>query len=371
MAEDLLKLRQQIDDLDLQLQALMNQRASLAQQVAQAKAAAGQDLGADCYRPCREADVLRSVKERNQGPLPDEAVARLFREIMSACLALESPLRVAYLGPAGTFTEAAAVKHFGQAVTTAAVPAIDEVFREVEAGTANYGVVPVENSTEGVVTHTLDSFLHSPLTICGEVRLRVHHNLLVAPQESKAQQLSDIRKVYGHSQALAQCRKWLDAELPQAERIAVVSNAHGAELLAKASPDAAAIASEQAASLYGLKTLATSIEDEPDNTTRFLVIGKQAVARSGSKPEHNVTSVLLSMPNKAGALHDMLKPLAEHGVSMNRIESRPSRREAWDYVFFIDLQGHIEEPQLAAAIEAIAAQAPLCKVLGSYPAAVL
>lgn len=365
MSDDLLKLRDQIDAIDLQLQTLMNQRAALAQQVAQAKAAAGQDLNADCYRPCREADVLRTVKERNEGPLPPEAVARLFREIMSACLALESPLRVAYLGPAGTFTEAAAVKHFGHAVTTAAVPAIDEVFREVEAGSANYGVVPVENSTEGVVTHTLDSFIHSPLTICGEVRLRVHHNLL-----SNAAELKAVKRVYAHSQALAQCRKWLDAELPQAERIAVNSNAEGAKQ-ALDDVDGAAIASEQAASLYELKTLASSIEDEPDNTTRFLVIGKQEVSRSGSLPEHNVTSVLLSMPNKAGALHDMLKPLAVHGVSMNRIESRPSRREAWDYVFFIDLQGHIEEPHVKAAIDAIAAEAPLCKVLGSYPAAVL
>lgn len=365
MSEDLGQLRQQIDDVDLELQRLMNQRAGLAQRVAQAKAASGADLGADCYRPCREADVLRAVKERNQGPLPAESVARLFREIMSACLALESPLRVAYLGPAGTFTEAAAVKHFGHAVTTASVPAIDEVFREVEAGSANYGVVPVENSTEGVVTHTLDSFIHSPLTICGEVRLRVHHNLL-----SNAGQLTAVKRVYAHSQALAQCRKWLEAELPQAERIAVSSNAEGAKQ-ALADDEAAAIASEQAASVYRLATLATRIEDEPDNTTRFLVVGKQAVARSGSKPEHNVTSVLLSMPNKAGALHDMLKPLAEHGVSMNRIESRPSRREAWDYVFFIDLQGHIEEPQVKAAIDAIAQQAPLCKVLGSYPAAVL
>lgn len=284
---------------------------------------------------------------------------------MSACLALESPLRVAYLGPAGTFTQAAAIKHFGHAVTTAAVPAIDEVFREVEAGTANYGVVPVENSTEGVVTHTLDSFIHSPLTICGEVRLRVHHNLL-----SKLKSLADVKRVYAHSQALAQCRKWLDAELPQAERIAVSSNADGAK---RSLDDAegAAIASEQAAIVYGLESLATSIEDEPDNTTRFLVVGKQAVSRSGSEPEHNVTTLLLSMPNKAGALHDILKPLAAHGVSMNRIESRPSRREAWDYVFFIDLQGHIEETHVAAAIAAIAEQAPLCKVLGSYPAAVI
>lgn len=365
MSSDLLTLREQIDQLDLQLQQLMNQRAGLAQQVAQAKAAAGQLDDTDCYRPCREADVLRAVKERNQGPLPAESVARLFREIMSACLALESPLRVAYLGPAGTFTQAAAIKHFGHAVTTAPVPAIDEVFREVEAGTANYGVVPVENSTEGVVTHTLDSFMHSPLTICGEVRLRVHHHLL-----SKAADLSDVKRVYAHSQALAQCRKWLDAELPQAERIAVSSNADGAKR-ALADSEGAAIASEQAAIVYELPSLANCIEDEPDNTTRFLVIGKQAVSRSGSKPEHNVTSVLISMSNKAGALHDMLKPLAEHGVSMNRIESRPSRREAWDYVFFIDLQGHIEEPHVAKAIDAISKQAPLCKVLGSYPAAVL
>lgn len=365
MSEDLKKLRQEIDALDQQLQTLINQRAGLAQQVAQAKAKAGQDLAADCYRPCREADVLRAVKARNQGPLPAENMARLFREIMSACLALESPLRVAYLGPAGTFTQAAAIKHFGHAVTTAAMPAIDEVFREVEAGTANYGVVPVENSTEGVVTHTLDSFMHSPLQICGEVRLRVHHNLL-----SKAADLAGVKKVYAHSQALAQCRKWLDANLPQAERVAVASNAEGAQL-ALEDTESAAIASEQAASLYELDSLAMSIEDEPDNTTRFLVIGKQVVARSGDKPEHNVTSILLSMPNRAGALHQMLKPLAEHGVSMNRIESRPSRREAWDYVFFIDLQGHIEDEKVASAIEQISADAPFCKVLGSYPAAVL
>ncbi len=361
MAEDSLKsVRERIDAIDESVQNLLNQRAECALEVARIKQAAEPD--APFFRPEREAQILRQIKARNRGPLSDEVVARLFREIMSACLALEKPLQIAYLGPAGTYTQQAAIKHFGAAVETQPVATIGDIFREVEAGACQYGLVPVENSTEGVITHTLDQFISSPLKICGEVMLRIHHHLLTCGG-NKAQ----VLRVFSHQQSLAQCRVWLDRNLPLAERIAVASNAEAARLAAETGQGGAAIAGESAAEIYGLVKCHTNIEDEPGNTTRFLIIGRQPVLPSGD----DKTVLLLSTKNEAGALHQLLAPLADNHISMTRIESRPSRRGAWDYVFFIDVLGHAEDPNLAAALRALEARAAMFRVLGSFPNAVL
>ncbi|NNG13444.1 MAG: prephenate dehydratase [Halobacteria archaeon] len=352
-------LRNRIDELDEQIQDLINERANCAKAIAEVKSAT-QD-SSDFYRPEREAAVLRRISERNTGPLTSEEMVRLFREIMSACLALEKPLNIAFLGPEGTFTQAAAVKHFGHSVKTVALDGIDDVFREVEAGTADYGVVPVENSTEGVVSHTLDMFQRSPLSICGEVEQRIHHHLLAADGD-----LGKITRVLAHQQALAQCRGWLDINLPHAERVAVSSNAEAARTVSD-SAGTAAIAGDTAAELYGLDIVVRNIEDEPDNTTRFLVIGNRNVEASGN----DKTSILVSVHNKPGALYDMLQPIAENNISMTRIESRPSRQGVWDYIFYIDLQGHRDEGAVAAALDELKARTFAVKVLGSYPRAVL
>lgn len=351
-------VRTRIDEIDEKIQALISERAKCAQEVARQKGS-----GADViyYRPEREAQVLRTVMARNDGPLDDETMARHFREIMSSCLALQYPMKIAFLGPVGTFTQAAASKHFGNAVTTVPLAAIDEVFREVESGSAHYGVVPVENSTEGVVNHTLDMFMNSPLKICGEVALRIHHNLM-----SKAHDLQAVKKLYVHHQAYAQCREWLDANLAGVKRAVVSSNAEAARCAAE-EVGAAAIAGEVAAEIYGLDILASNIEDEPDNTTRFLVIGNHLSQPSGQ----DKTSLLLSTANSPGALHNLLKVFSDNDISMTRIESRPSRRGMWDYVFFIDIDGHVQDSAVAAAIKTLQGDAYMVKILGSYPDAVL
>ncbi len=357
--EQLNAIRERIDAIDEQIQELINQRAAAAQEVARIKQANGGDPV--FYRPEREAQVLRQVKACNRGPLDAEEMARIFREIMSACLALEQPMKVAFLGPEGTFTQAAALKHFGHSVTTVPIGSIGDIFQEVEAGNCNYGVVPVENSTEGVISHTLDMFLNSPLKICGEVALRIHHNLL-----SNASSLQEVRRVYSHQQSLAQCRGWLDRHLPNAERIAVGSNAEAAAMV-RDDPGSAAIGSEAASEIYGLSVLASNIEDEPENTTRFLIVGKQQVPPSGK----DKTSLLISTKNEAGGLLRLLRPLAEHNVSMSRIESRPSRRGMWDYVFFIDVEGHSEDKSVKSALSVLEREASMYRLLGSYPKAVL
>lgn len=354
----LAELRRQIDAIDDQLLALLNQRASIAQSVAKTKLDEGE---VECfYRPEREAEVLRRILDNNRGPLPDEMAVRFFREVMSACLALERPLTVAFFGPAGTFTQQAAYKHFGHAITALPFPAIDEIFRAVEGGACQYGVVPVENSTEGVITHTLDSFLNSPLLIAGEVILRIHHHLM-----SREADVKGIRQVFSHQQSLAQCRKWLDRYLPHAERISVSSNAEAARMAA-ATSNSAAIAGEVAAELYGLDILHSNIEDEPDNTTRFLVIGRNPVGQTGT----DKTSLLVSTHNLPGALYQTLEPFARFRISMSKIESRPSRRGAWDYVFFIDVEGHRQDDDLAAALKALEQNVVMLKILGSYPRAI-
>jgi chorismate mutase/prephenate dehydratase len=279
---------------------------------------------------------------------------------MSACLALEQPLRIAYLGPAGTFSHAAVAKHFGQSVDAEPCATIDEVFRAAEGGQTDYAVVPVENSTEGAVGRTLDLMCQTPLLICGEIRLRIRQNLL-----STAKSLAEVGRVYSHAQSLAQCMQWLAHHLPGVPHVAVASNAEAARLAA-AEPGSAAIAGEIAAAIYGLDVLARHIEDEPNNTTRFWVLGNQAVPRSGK----DETSLVMSAPNRPGAVHALLEPLAQHGVSMSRFESRPARTGLWEYVFFIDLEGHATDPPVAAALAQLRSIAPFMKLLGSYPAAV-
>ncbi len=353
------ELRKKIDAIDQQILELINQRASIAVDVAKTKMAAGEN---DCfYRPDREALVLRRIQDLNRGPLANDTVARFFRELMSACLALEKPVQVAYLGPEGTFTQQAAFKHFGHAAQVMPAATIDDIFRMVENGQCQFGVVPVENSTEGMISNTLDRFTISPLQICGEVEVRIHHNLM-----GNVGSLSEINEVFSHQQSLAQCRKWLDKNLPDVKRTAVDSNAEAARLAA-ARANTAAIAGEVAADLYQLHILERNIEDQVDNTTRFLIIGHQAAASTGN----DKTSLLVSTGNKPGALHDILKPFAENGISLTRIESRPSRQGIWDYVFFIDINGHCQDPAVSKALDELRSKVNLLKVLGSYPKAVL
>lgn len=362
---ELVSARQQIDALDEQIQALISQRARIAQQIAQIKQGMG-DTG-DHYRPSREAEVLRAVIARNRaggGPLTDETIARLMREVMSACLSLESPLTIAYLGPEGTYTQAAVLKHFGDSVGARAASAIDEIFRDVESGAADYGVVPVENSIGGVVSHTLDELVHTTLRICGEVTLPVHHHLL-----SQAVGLTGIKKVYAHPQSFAQCRKWLDAKLPQAIREAVSSNGQAAAQAREEGPGVAAIASLQAGRINALNILASNIEDDPSNTTRFLVLGKQDPAPTGQ----DLTSIVLTgHRNQPGSLLKLLQPLSDAGLDMTRIESRPVKGSAVrDYYFFIDFAGHTAVPQVREVLDSVSSTAAFFKVLGSYPRAVV
>ncbi len=354
------ELRNRIDQIDADILQLISERASCAQRVAQVKTAG--DPQAVFYRPEREAQVLRRIMALNGGPLDAEEMARLFREIMSACLALEQPVKVAYLGPEGTFTQQAALKHFGESAKSLPMAAIDEVFREVEAGAANYGVVPVENSTEGVINHTLDSFMDSSMRICGEVVLRIHHHLLVAGTTRQ----DKISRIYSHPQSFAQCRKWLDSHYPQAERVPVSSNAEAARLV-KTEWHSAAIAGDMAAKLYELEKIAEKIEDRPDNSTRFLIIGNQDIPLSGD----DKTSLVVAMRNQPGALHDLLEPFHRHQIDLTRLETRPSRTGVWNYVFFIDFKGHRDQPEVAAVLDEVKLRAAEMKVLGSYPQGVL
>ena len=353
------QLREQIDSIDQQILTLLNQRAQCAEEVARTKQAQGEST--TFYRPDREALVLRRIKELNKnGVLADETVMRFFREIMSACLALEKPLEVAFLGPEGTFTQQAAFKHFGHAIDTMPVVNIHEIFNTVETGHCQFGVVPVENSTEGVITHTLDRFLTSSLQICGEVEIRVHQNLL-----GLSDNLLQIEEVFSHQQSLAQCRDWLATHLPHAKLTAVSSNGHAAQLAAQDNRKAA-IAGQVAADLYQLPVLAKHIEDETNNTTRFIIIGQQQPASTG----RDKTSLVVSTGNQSGALHKILAPFAQYAISMSHIESRPSRQGLWDYVFFIDIDGHKEDENVAKALEALKTNVTMLKILGSYPKAV-
>lgn len=358
---DLLKqFRDQIDALDEQMLKLVNERAQLARKIGNVK-----EDGV-IYRPEREAQILRRLQSQNAGPLSNEAVSNIFRAVMSNCRALEKELAIAFLGPLGTYSEEAALKQFGEGRQAVVCGSIDEVFRTIEAGQADYGVVPVENSTEGAVGITLDLLLSSPLKICGEVTLSVHHSLLSAQED-----LARITHVFSHGQSLSQCHEWLNKNMPKAHREAVTSNARAAqmvhELVSTEGTFAAAIASKRAAELFNLHVLAENIEDDPKNTTRFLVLGPHPVARSG----RDKTSLVMSAPNKPGAVVQLLEPLSRHGVSMSKFESRPSKQNLWDYVFFVDIEGHQADPAVQAALIEVRERAAFLKVLGSYPVAVV
>lgn len=360
MSDSLQKFRSEIDAIDAQVLKLVNARAKLAREIGHVK-----EDGV-IYRPEREAQVLRTMQEANEGPLASEAVSNIFRAVMSNCRALEKKLSIAFLGPIGTYTEEAALKQFGKGCDAIVCGSIDEVFRTLEADQADYAVVPVENSTEGAVGLTLDLLLSSPVKICGEVTLPIHHCLL-----SKQTDISEISHVFSHVQSLAQCHEWLNRVLPMVQREAVTSNAFAAQmihdLVATDDTFAAAIASKRAAELFDLNILAENIEDDPKNTTRFLVLGKHDVAASGE----DKTSLAISTKNKPGAMVDLLEPLSRHGVSMTKLESRPSKQGLWDYVFYIDIEGHQTDEKVKAALVDLNDRASVVKVLGSYPVAVV
>lgn len=361
--EALSDLRQQIDSLDRQLIQLLNNRAKLAQAVAEVKEQnlkPGETL--QFYRPEREAQVLRRVMELNPGPLAGETVARIFREVMSACLALEEPTKVAYLGPQGTFTQAAALKHLGRGIVSVALPSINDVFREVSSDAVRYGVVPVENSTQGMVSLTLDSFQSFDLKVCGEVELRIHHHLLIG-ENTKPEA---ITRIYSHQQSFAQCRNWLDTHMPQADRIELRSNGEAAKRIQN-EWNAAAIAGDMSIELYNLTAVANNIEDNPNNTTRFLIIGKQDVGPSGK----DKTSIIVTTENKPGALNRLLDPFETAGISLTRIETRPAKTSKWHYVFFIDFEGHVEDANVREVMREIEKEATAVRWLGSYPKAVI
>ena len=358
---DLAEIRQRINAIDERLQALINERAQFAQKVGVAKGELAQAV--DYYRPEREAEILRTIKERNTGPLRDEEMLRLFREIMSACLAQQEPLKVGFLGPEGTFTQTAVYQHFGHSVRALPFHTIDEVFQEVEGGAADFGVVPIENSTEGSVNNTLDMFLTSPLKIAGEVELRIEQHLL-----GRMTGLDDIERVCAHEQSLGQCRGWLREYMPQVELIGMSSNAAGARR-ARDEAGTAAIGPDVAADVYDLRILVDCIQDRRDNSTRFLVVGRNLLAPSGA----DKTTILVSTSDTrggAGVLHSLLQPLADHNVNMSFIESRPSRRQNWEYVFFIDIEGHADESPVADALAILEKESSLFRVLGAYPKAV-
>jgi chorismate mutase/prephenate dehydratase len=352
MSKEIEKLRREIDAVDDELVAALNRRAALAQKIGALKA------GAPAYRPEREAEILRRLSAKG-GLLSAERVSAVFREVISACRALEQPLRVAYLGPQGTFSEMAVLEQFGRSIEGQACAGIDEVFRAAETGGAQFAVVPVENSTEGAVGRSLDLMLTTPLKVCGEIVLRVRQNVM-----RKSKGLKGVKRVYSHSQSLGQCQKWLAQNLPAADRIPVASNAEAARLASKEAA-ACAIGPQIAAARYGLNVIAANVEDEANNRTRFVVLGGLEPAATG----RDGTSIVLSAPNRPGAVHALLEPLARHGVSMSRLESRPTRVGKWEYYFFVDLEGHRSDAPVAAALDELAKLAPFLKILGSYPAA--
>jgi chorismate mutase/prephenate dehydratase len=347
--------RKEIDRLDDDIRRLLNERSKNVIEIGKLKRQS--DADAHLHTPRREAEIVDRLMRQNAGPFPNDAIRSVYREIMSASLSLEGPQKVAYLGPRATFTHLAAVQKFGASAQYVAVNGIKDVFDEVERGRANFGVVPIENSTEGVVNHTLDMFIDSSLLIYGEVQQEVSHHLL-----SQADKIDQITKLYSHPHAIAQCRNWLETNLPNVPVVEAASTARAAELSAD-DPSAAAIASELAAQLYGLKVLKARIEDNINNFTRFLVLSQKPPERTG----RDKTSVMISVKDRVGALYDLLRPFASHGINMTKIESRPSRRKAWEYIFFVDLEGHLQEDRVRKALEELKARCLFLKILGSYP----
>lgn len=356
-APGLQALRARIDAVDRELLALLNRRAALALEVGEIKKREGSVV----FRPEREAQVIAGLKAHNAGPLGSDSVAPIWREIMSACRALETPTRVAYLGPAGTFSEEAALGFFGSGIVRVPCASIDEVMHATTSGAADFGVVPVENSTEGVVARSLDLFLTTPLFIIGETSIDVRHNLLCRDLTADG-----VKTVVAHPQALAQCHAWLSHHLPNAERRPVASNAEGARQAA-ADPALAAIASRRAASEYGLHVVAPAIQDDAHNRTRFAIVTHPQRHPQPKASGHDCTSLVVSVTNRPGAVHDMLVPLKNHDVSMSRFESRPARSGQWEYYFYIDVEGHPDEPRVDAALKALRGACAFFKVLGTYP----
>ena len=348
--------RKEIDRIDDEIVRLLGERAQHVIEIGKLKKAT--DAQALLHTPAREAEILDRLCKLNTGPFPNEALRAVYREIMSGSLALEGPLKVSYLGPRATFTHLACIRKFGSSAQYLPVTSITDVFNEVERGRADFGVVPIENSTEGVVNHTLDMFIDSNLQIYGEALLEVSHNLL-----SKCDSLEAVKKIYSHPHAIAQCRQWLETNLPNVPYSEVHSTARAAEICTE-EPSAAAIASELAGQIYGLKVLKPRIEDNINNYTRFLVLSLKAPERTGK----DKTSVMLSVKDKVGALYDLLRPFASHGTNLTKIESRPSRRKAWEYLFFIDLEGHVDEDRVKRALDEIRPRCLFLKILGSYPA---
>ena len=357
MTQTLPELRQQIDAVDAQLLELLNQRAALANEVGHVKRLDGSPV----FRPEREAEVIRGLQARNPGPINDAGVAHIWREVMSACRALEAPQRVAFLGPAGTFSEQATFQYFGSSIERVPCSSIDEVFRAAASGSAEFGVVPVENSTEGVVSRSLDLLLTTPLQIVGETSLLVRHNLL-----RQSDSLVGIEAIYAHPQALAQCQGWLNTHLPDIERRTASSNAEGARL-ATTNPAWVGIASDRAASEFGLHIAAHAIQDDAFNRTRFAIVCLPRQMPAPAATGHDCVSLIVSVPNRPGALHDLLVPLKKHGVSMTRFESRPARSGQWDYYFYLDIQGHPSQPHIAQALQELESLCAFFKILGTYP----
>lgn len=351
--KDIAPLRKKIDQLDQQILRLLSERGRQVVEIGKIK----RDQGTNFHVPERESKLLAALKKMNKGPYSNEAIETIYREILSASLALESPLKVAFLGPEATFTHIAGVKRFGLSAEFVPQPSLAKVFQEVSLGKANYGVVPIENSTEGIVSYTLDLFVEFPLKICGEIKLPIVHNLL-----SKAKSLKEVKKVYSHPQALAQCRAWLDSHLPGVRTVEVASTAKAAEI-ASGEKGAAAIASEYAAGHYRLDILAKNIEDLSSNFTRFVVIGKNDCGATGN----DKTSVMFSAKDEVGILHRLLSPIAKQKINLTKIESRPLKGRAWEYIFFVDMDGHRESPQVDKALQEMAKACAFIKILGSYP----
>ena len=355
MSKDMFEYRQEIDRIDDEILRLLNERSKSVIEIGKIKKA--KDAEANLHTPGREAAIIERLTQLNTGPFPTDAIRSVYREIMSASLSLEGPQKVAYLGPRATFTHMACMQKFGSSAQYIPAHSIKEVFNEVERGRANFGVVPIENTTEGVVNHTLDMFIDSSLLIYGEVLQEVSHHLL-----SKSGQIEEVKKIYSHPHAIAQCRNWLETNLPHVPAVEVASTARAAELCID-EPSSAAIASELAGQLYGLKVIKARIEDNVNNMTRFLVLSQKPSERTGK----DKTSLMLSIKDKVGALYDLLRPFASHGISMTKIESRPSQRKAWEYIFFVDVEGHIAEDRLNKAIEEVKGRCLFMKILGSYP----
>ncbi len=357
MTKTLPELRQQIDAVDAHLLDLLNQRAALANEVGHVKRLDGSPV----FRPQREAEVIRGLQARNPGPIQDAGLAHIWREVMSACRSLEAPQRVAFLGPAGTFSEQATFQYFGSSIERVPCSSIDEVFRAAASGSAEFGVVPVENSTEGVVSRSLDLLLTTPLQVVGETSLLVRHNLL-----RQSDSLVGIEAIYAHPQALAQCQGWLNTHLPDVERRTASSNAEGARL-ATTNPAWAGIASDRAAAEFGLHIAAHAIQDDAFNRTRFAIVCLPRQMPAPAATGHDCVSLIVSVPNRPGALHDLLVPLKKHGVSMTRFESRPARSGQWDYYFYLDIQGHPSQPHIAQALQELESLCAFFKILGTYP----